>query len=502
MKFEIAYLATLFLLTACTVQPKKTEVWQVEGISMYSSGYDKGSEIISVQQSSLRAVLSNFETGEVDVLDVSKPSHIQRISRFSLGLAKNEELTSVAFHPSLDLFAAVVDAGVKPGRLEIRSAKTGKLYDQVKVGYGPDSVIISKKGELALVANEGEDFSFDQNSQQFITPEGSVSLAHLDQNGRIRTHKILALADMTNHEGFVVDKHGRYLVRAIDWNGNGKIDKTLDFDGNGKLGQKKVKLGYFHQKEVFGDEKKGETRILIPITDYSASLLEPESIAIAPDMKKAYVTLQEDDGVAVIDLNAEKVSNYYGLGLTHHQADTQSDGWIDFKTPITGIREPDGIAVTRDGRFFVTADEGDTDNEEGREGALSGGRTISVFDTATGALVGDTGNQVDTAAFKSLVYPERRSSKKGSEPEMLVSFEIEGESLIAAGLERAGAVELITLANPSKPKVVALGKLAGDEIKSPEGITYYQIGEDHYLLTANETNGTVECFKIYRQDAR
>ncbi len=496
------FLVALLLLTACTIQPKKTEAWQVEGISVYSSGYDKGTEIISVQQSTLRAVLSNFDTGEVDLLDIRKPSHIQRLQRFSLGLTKDEELTAVAFHPTLDLFAAIIDAGIKPGRLEIRSASTGKLLDQVNVGYGPDAVVFSKSGELALVANEGEDFSFDKKTQQFITPEGSVSLLHLNQNGRIKTHTILPLADMTNHEGFVIDKHGRYLERAIDWNGNGKIDKTLDFDGNNHVDKKKVKLGYFHGREVFGNENKGESKILIPITDYSPSLLEPEYIAITPDTAKAYVTLQEDDGVAVIDLTEEKVISYFGLGVTHHQADAKNDGWIDFKTPISGIREPDGIAVTGDGRFFITADEGDTINEDNAEGLVSGGRSVSVFDVETGRLVGDTDNQVDTTAFKNLVYPELRSNKKGSEPEMLISFEIEGEPLIAAGLERAGAVELISLANPTKPRVVALGKLAGDEVKSPEGIAYFQIGEEHYLLTANETSGTVECFKVSRQDAR
>ncbi len=40
-------------------------------------------EIIGVQQSTLRAVLSNFETGEVDVLNVSRPQHVQRKARFS-----------------------------------------------------------------------------------------------------------------------------------------------------------------------------------------------------------------------------------------------------------------------------------------------------------------------------------------------------------------------------------------------------------------------------------
>jgi len=123
-----------------------------------------------------------------------------------------------------------------------------------------------------------------------------------------------------------------------------------------------------------------------------------------------------------------------------------------------------------------------------------------VFDAATGALLGDTGSQIDEVAFANKVYPERRSSKKGSEPEMLVSLELDGIAHVAVGMERAGSVELISLADPFHPNVVALGKIGGDEDKSPEGIAHFVVDGEHYLLTANEMSGTVECFKIVRQE--
>jgi hypothetical protein len=84
---------------------------------------------------------------------------------------------------------------------------------------------------------------------------------------------------------------------------------------------------------------------------------------------------------------------------------------------------------------------------------------------------------------------------------MLVSFDLDGIPFVAVGMERAGAVELISLADPFYPKVIALGKIGGDEDKSPEGIAHFLVDGEHYLLTANEMNGTVECFKIIRKDA-
>jgi hypothetical protein len=86
-----------------------------------------------------------------------------------------------------------------------------------------------------------------------------------------------------------------------------------------------------------------------------------------------------------------------------------------------------------------------------------------------------------------------------SEPEMLVSFDLDGIPYVAVGMERSGSVELISLADPLHPKVIALGKIVGDEKKSPEGIAHFVVDGEHYLLTANEMNGTVECFKIVRE---
>jgi hypothetical protein len=502
----IKFVSVLCLAGCASVPvPPATVNWRIEPVSVYDSGHERGTEIVSVQQSTLRAVLSNFETGEADVLNVSKPEHLRRISRFNLRLDTGEELTSVAFHPKLDVFAAVIDAGNKPGRLEIRSASTGFLIDRVIVGFGPDSVVFSGDGKFAMIANEGEDFLFEPSSKQFFTPEGSISIVYLSPSGHIERHKNLELANSMNYEGFVVSKGGRFMEREIDWNGDGAISKNMDFDGNGKIDKKKVLLGYIEGREVFGSETQGEKKILIPIRTHSPALLEPEYIAITPDAKKAYVTLQEDDAVAVVDLTSEQVIGYYGLGASQHKVDARYDGWVKFDQSMTGLREPDGITTVANGRYFVTADEGDTDEDNGsasgKDQPVSGGRTVSVFDAATGALLGDTGNQLDEFAFANKVYPDRRSNKKGSEPEMLVSLELDGVPYVAVGMERAGSVELISLADPFHPKVVALGKIAGDEDKSPEGIAHYVVDGEHYLLTANEMNGTVECFKIARQGA-
>lgn len=498
LKKNYQLLAAL-LFSGCASHPV-TSQWQLQPHCLYHSGHDKGTEIVSVQQQTLRAVLSNFDTGEADVLDVSQPGKIARLNRFNLGLHKGEEFTSVAFHPSLDVFAAVIDAGNNRGRLEIHSASSGALLDRVEVGYGPDAVVFSWDGGVALVANEGEEFSFDKQTGEFFSAEGSISIIRLDQNGRIKANANIELADVTHREGFIVAEKGHFLEREVDWDGDGKISKKTDFDGNGVIENKKVKIGRFEGTDVYANETKGEAKIRIPVASDSKTLLEPEYIALSPDASRAYVTLQETNEVAEVDVGNGRILGYFNMGIAEHGADRKANGWVEFNQKVMALREPDGIALTPDGRYFITADEGDTDTEalDGEEPLQSGGRTMSVFDAKTGAFVADTGNQLDEITFAHGVYPDRRSNKKGAEPEGVVSFEMDGQPWAVVGMERADALVLVSLADPKKPNVVALGKIPGEETRSPEGIAHFENNGEHYLLTANEMIGTLACFHLVR----
>lgn len=490
------------LLSACAGNPTHEAGgdWQLKPHCMYFSGDDKGTEIVSVQQSTLRAVLSNFKTGQADIIDLSRPDKMLRINRFDLGLQKGEEFTAVAFHPFLDVFAAVIDAGEMRGRLEIRSASDGKLLDRVEVGFGPDAVVFSQDGLTVLVANEGEEFTFDKATQEFFSAEGSISVIHLDDQARIKTNVNIEMADVKNRDFAIIEKKGHFLEREIDWDGDGKISKQTDFDGNGIIENKKVKIGRFGGRDVYGNERKGEAKILIPVACQSTTLLEPEFIALSPDAKRAYVTLQETNEVALIDVENAKILGYFNMGIAEHGADRKANGWIEFNQKVIALREPDGIALTPDGRYFITADEGDTDieAEDGEEPLQSGGRTLSVFDAKTGEFVADTGNQLDEIAFAHGVYPDRRSNKKGAEPEGVAAFEMDGQPWAVVGMERADALVLVSLADPRHPNIVALGKIPGEEARSPEGVAHFVRDGEHYLLSANEMNGTVACFKIVR----
>jgi len=252
------------------------------------------------------------------------------------------------------------------------------------------------------------------------------------------------------------------------------------------------------ERAVDGEE------VLVPLRSSAPDWVEPEMAAFSPDGSVGYVTLQEHNAVLVIDVEHAAIAAVHGLGLPRHTADLLSDGQIEFAAEILALREPDGIAVTPDGRYFVTADEGDTDPKVGRTPAglpVGGGRTLSVFATETGRLVGDTGNQLDQWAADAGLYPDGRSAAKGSEPEMVVSFELLGRIFAAVALERADAVALVDLSTPREPRVVAISAVGpdhGDDSHGPEGLTHYRDPRTglHWLFVANERSGTVAVLRV------
>ena len=425
----------------------------LEVVGVYDSGVGRGTEIISVQRSTRRAVVLVANT-HVDLLDLAVPASPKRIARQGVGLTEGEEITSVAFHPSRDLYVAAVRAAKHDlrGRAVLVAASTGKILATVPVGYEPDHVAIDPTGRYAVVANEAE--SYWKTSDGFDSLPGSVSVVSLDGQ---RSAREVALPAADGTPGMVTAADGRKIERWID----------------------------------------GE-KVMIPLDSGAPRHLEPEYLVFSPDGKLAYVTLQENNGIAVIDVVAAKWVRYIGLGKTRHIADVAEDGQVEFGTELLAMREPDGIAITPDSRYLVTADEGDTDPKASRtprSAPSGGGRTLTIIDAKSGEVIADTGNQIDAAAQRVGLYPDDRSDSKGSEPEVVVVFAAVGRVYAAVGLERAKAVVLVDITNPRKPAVLGAIPLGGKSFAT-EGLAVLQRDGATYVYAANEMSGDVTVYRF------
>ncbi|MGS2723824.1 choice-of-anchor I domain-containing protein [Porticoccus sp. GXU_MW_L64] len=446
---------------------------QLQWLGSYDTGYKKGAEIISVQQSSGRAALTVSGKNQVDILSLSNPAQPERRLRITVEGQDIDDISSVAFHPTDDYVAvaAIAKNPLASGKVFFYSASNGELLNSVASGYWPDSVLFSSDGRWLGVANEGEPFVVAGNGE-LVTPPGSITLVDMQKGLNNPVIHQIALPDLSGVDGVLQGSDKRSFERDIDLNGDGHID---------------------------GDEEEQE----LPISAATPDYLEPEYLAFTPDGTTLFVALQENNAVVVVDTASAQVARSFGLGVTQHLADTQDDGRVAFVNELTAFREPDGIALGNGGKWLLTADEGDTEPKASKIKAgqkAGGGRTLSIFDAASGELLGDTGNQLDAMAHALGIYPDGRSDNKGSEPETVVYLELDGTHYAVVTLERADALALVNISNPQKPLVESVVPLrtAGDKAKAygPEGLALYQANGKYYLFCANEKRGTLSVVTI------
>ena len=102
--------------------------------------------------------------------------------------------------------------------------------------------------------------------------------------------------------------------------------------------------------------------------------LEPEYIAVSSDSQTAYVALQENNAIAVVDLASATVTDVLPLGFKDHSlpgneldASNRDDAIRIESEPVFGMYQPDAISVVeKDGRtFIITANEGDSRDYDG-----------------------------------------------------------------------------------------------------------------------------------------
>lgn len=196
------------------------------------------------------------------------------------------------------------------------------------VGALPDMLTFTPDGKRVLVANEGE-----PNSNYTNDPEGSIS--------------IINIADFS-------------VINAGFGQFNSQIDQ-LRADG----------------VRIFGPNAT------------VAQDLEPEYITVSPDSKKAWISLQENNAIATLDLMTNQITSISPLGFKDHSLPgngfdaSDRDNAINIANwPVLGMYQPDGIAsYTVNGKtYIVTANEGDARDYNGFREAVRLGSNQYVLD--------------------------------------------------------------------------------------------------------------------------
>ncbi len=421
---------------------------------------ESAAEIVAFHAGSQRTFVVNALSGQIDVLDASDPAAPTQVGT----IAASEGVVNSLSVREDGLVVAAIEAPTKtdPGHLLFADATTLQNLGTVQVGAQPDMVSISPDGAFAVSADEGEpadDYGVD--------PEGTVSIASLP--GGLAAPGQEAVRTATFH----------------DW----------EDDGPNQLPQ---------DVRVFGPEVNAERPV--------SANLEPEYVAI--DGSTAYVTLQENNAIAVVDLADARVTDLWPMGFKDHSRPgmgmdaSDRDGAIDIKPqPVLGMYQPDGIGTySADGRtYLVTANEGDArewgDYAEGARVKNLGKDGLAPIceDSPAAGLTGDA----DLGRLN--VTLENGLRTDGSCYEQLFSFgsrsfsiwSPEGELVFDSGdeFERIVAEALPEHFNSNHSESNFDGR-SDDKGPEPENLAIGQIGDRTYAYIGFERVGGVIVYDI------
>ncbi|WP_055444522.1 choice-of-anchor I family protein [Lacinutrix himadriensis] len=462
--------------------------------STINVGGEGASEISAFDAVTNKLYVVNVASNQISVFDISDIN--APLQEAPIDLSIYGAPNSVAVKDGK--LAIAVEAAVKqdPGKILVYNTADDSLLNQYNVGALPDMVTFSKDGNLIISANEGE-----PNDDYTVDPMGTIS--------------IIDLADSTT--------------------------TTLDFTSFNTQQAALEAQGF----RVFGP---GATL---------AQDVEPEYVAVSEDSQTAWVSLQENNGMAKVNLISKTIEAIYPFGFKDHSIAgneldvSDKDGLTTLKNwPVFGMYQPDAIVnvningtdyiisanegdsrdydgfseedrvddltldetvfpLTEDyqneinlGRLKTTNTLGDIDNDGDNDVIYSyGARSFSVW-SANGNLVYDSGNSIATETLaltpNRFNDEDKRSDDKGAEPEAVEVLNIGNERYILfVGLERTDQVMVYDITNPTAPTFLSVLSHAGDE--APEGVLIIPAitsptGND-LLVVSNEDSGTVSFYE-------
>ncbi|MEM8777509.1 MAG: esterase-like activity of phytase family protein [Cyanobacteria bacterium P01_G01_bin.49] len=288
---------------------------------------DAGAEIVAHDPTTQRLFITTGET--IEVLDISTPTNpslVNTIDITSLGGGTN----SVAVNNGLVAIAIEADETGVAGTVAFYDTD-GNFLNAVEAGFLPDALTFTPDGTKVLVANEGE-----PNDEYTVDPVGSISIIDLS---------------------------------------NGVDNATVA----------NASLAAFDGREA--ELRAKGVRIFGPGASASQDL-EPEFIAVSPDGSQAFVTLQENNGVVVVDIATATVLDILPLGtkdwskgqpeVTTFDFENRGNidnGGDDLTTALGEMIELggfsgfwyDGVAENGNLKFLTVPDRGPNGDAEGND---------------------------------------------------------------------------------------------------------------------------------------
>lgn len=448
---------TVYIRDNDRMAPTATQEIELSHVSSFDPSIGNSTcEIVAHDPTTQRLFMTSAIQGRLDIADFSNPAAITIID--TINMLPYGGITSVAVKNGI-VAVASPNADEQQNGSVVFFDTDGNFISQVTVGALPDMITFTPDGQKVLTANEGQ-----PNNAYTIDPEGSVSI--IDISGGVAgltqaNVNTLLFTNFNAQETMLINSGVRKL----------KATSTLSQD------------------------------------------LEPEFITVHPNSTKAWVTLQENNAIATIDLITDSIVEIKALGTKDMNVMgngfdiSDNSGVVHLSNwPVKSFYIPDAIAnYTVNGiTYIVTANEGDEKEYAGlNERTTVGAANLdpSAFPHASMLkkshnmgrfritnLHGDVDNDGDLDELYSV----------GTR-----SFSIRNANDMSLVYDSGDDFELITSTHPDFGVIFnsdhennsfkGRSRAKGPE---PEGVTIAQIGNSTFAFVALERVGGVMVYNI------
>ncbi|MBO9691746.1 choice-of-anchor I family protein [Chryseobacterium sp.] len=297
-----------------------------------SGNNNSSTEIVVHDPSTQRLFTISSLTDVFDIIDFSNPATPSVVK--TVNMAPYGGITSIAVKNGI-VAAASPNADPQQNGSVVFFDINGNFLKQVTVGALPDMITFSPDGTKVVTANEGE-----PNDAYTVDPEGTISIIDISGGIGNLTQSNVTTLNFNSFES---------QLAALTATGLRKVrtNNTLSQD------------------------------------------LEPEYVTISADSQKAWVTLQENNAVAEINLATKTITGIWGLGKKDmslpgngFDASDNNGEVLIANWPVKAYYVPDAVQNYKVGNthYIVTANEGDEKDLSGYSERTTVGAANYILD--------------------------------------------------------------------------------------------------------------------------
>jgi len=446
--------------------PQSTNELSMQLLSSYQNGTEgtNSTEIIAHDIASQRLFVANSVANKLDILNFSNPVSITSIN--SINLTPYGTINSVASKNGVVALAMQNGSNPQNDGSIVFMDINGTFISSVTTGAMPDMICFNNSGTKVITANEGE-----PNIDYTSDPVGSVTV--VDISGGVAG----------------VTQGNATQILFTSFNGQ---EAALRLQGI----------------RIFGP---GAT---------AAMDFEPEYVTVSDDDLTAWVTLQENNAIAKIDLTTNTVTNLFPLGLKDHSllgngmdVSDQTNAVNIANFPVKGMYLPDALSHMNIGgqTYLFTANEGDAREYTGTPGFIEVFRmnSASVILDATAFPNGSIQKQSLLSGRLNMTNKTGDTDNDGDLDEIHVfgsrSFSIWNATTGAQVYDSGDDFEMITSSHPTYSTLFNASNTSGaavsknrsdDKGPEPEGITTAMINGHSYAFISLERIGGVMSYNV------